>query len=186
MALFTNFWEWQMTGKNTWSNWKASSWQMTLQQLARNGLCCWVSVEQRCARQLKVCWPRPSQRRWHTMITRKLTEHFCPTPSPIMQRFKFNTCVWHLKENITQYVIRLWELTQYYDFGDTLNDMLRERLVCGVSNEQLQSRLLSEPQLTFKKVLRDLTNVWNGCKRCEGSARRTAISGTYPCHYTED
>ena len=31
--------------------------------------------------------------------------------------------------------------------------MLRDRLVCGVNNEQLQRRLLSEPQLTFKKGL---------------------------------
>jgi len=26
-------------------------------------------------------------------LTKKLTEHFSLTPSPIMQRFKFNTCV---------------------------------------------------------------------------------------------
>ena len=87
------------------------------------------------------------------MMTRKLTEHFCPTPSPIVQHFKFNICIRILKENITQYVICLWELIQYYDFGDTLNDMLGERLVSGVNNEQLQRRLLSEPQSTFKKAL---------------------------------
>ena len=86
-------------------------------------------------------------------LTKKLTEHFSPTPSSIMQRFKFNTCVRHPEEKIGAYVTRLRELTQYCEFGDTLSDMLRDRLVCGVNNEQLQRRLLSESQLTFKKAL---------------------------------
>ena len=37
--------------------------------------------------------------------------------------------------------------------GDTVEDMLRDRLVCGVSDEGLQKRLLAEPQLTFKKAM---------------------------------
>ena len=51
------------------------------------------------------------------------------------------------------YVAILIELTQYCQFDDTLNDMLKDRLVCGINNEQLQRRLLSESQLTFKKAL---------------------------------
>ena len=31
--------------------------------------------------------------------------------------------------------------------------MLRDRLVCGINNEQIQRKLLSEPELTYKKVL---------------------------------
>ena len=31
--------------------------------------------------------------------------------------------------------------------------MLRDRLVCGVNNEQLQRRLLAEPRLTFAKAM---------------------------------
>ena len=31
--------------------------------------------------------------------------------------------------------------------------MLRDRLVCGVNNEQLQRRLLAEPHLTFAQAM---------------------------------
>ena len=31
--------------------------------------------------------------------------------------------------------------------------MLQDRLVCGVNDEQLQRRLLSTPELTFKKAM---------------------------------
>ena len=86
-------------------------------------------------------------------LTKKLREHFSPKPSPIMQRFRFNTCVRRQGEKIALYVARLRELTQFCEFGDTMEDMLRDRLVCGVNDERLQRRLLAEPQLTFQKAL---------------------------------
>ena len=70
-----------------------------------------------------------------------------------MQRFKFNTCVRQSGEKIAVYVARLRELTQFCEFGDSLEDMLRNRLVCGVNDERDQRRLLAEPQLTFKKAM---------------------------------
>ena len=38
------------------------------------------------------------------------------------------------------------------DFGDFLNDALRDRLVCGLYKESIQKRLLAEAELTFKKA----------------------------------
>jgi len=87
-------------------------------------------------------------------LTKKIQEHFSLKPSLIMQRFKFNTCVRHPKEKISVYVERLRELMQYCEFGDTIEDMLRDRLVCDVNEEQLQCRLLAEPWLTFQKALK--------------------------------
>ena len=71
-----------------------------------------------------------------------------------MQRYKFNTCTRNPGESIASYVARLRDLTQYCEFGDTLELMLRDRLVCGVGNEQLQRRLLAEPELTFQKAMK--------------------------------
>ena len=36
--------------------------------------------------------------------------------------------------------------------GDQLLDMLRDRLVCGLTSERMQRRLLSEPNLTFENA----------------------------------
>ena len=43
-------------------------------------------------------------------------------------------------------------MTEHCEFGDTLEDMLRDRLVCGICNDSMQRRLLAEPKLTFKKA----------------------------------
>ena len=44
-------------------------------------------------------------------------------------------------------------LAHWCKFGDTLDDMLRDRLVCGVNEETIQRRLLAESGLTLKKAL---------------------------------
>ena len=52
------------------------------------------------------------------------------------------------------YVAQLRQLTQYYcEFGDSLEEMLRDRLVCGIADVRMQRALLAEPQLTFTKAL---------------------------------
>ena len=51
------------------------------------------------------------------------------------------------------YVSCLRALTPFCDFGDTLDNMLLDRLVCGINHEQLQHRLLAEPNLRFSKAM---------------------------------
>ena len=46
----------------------------------------------------------------------------------------------------------LKELSNHCEFGDFLNEALRDRLVCGLYKESIQKRLLSEPDLTFTKA----------------------------------
>ena len=51
-------------------------------------------------------------------------------------------------------------LTQFCDYGTVLNDMLRDKLVCGVNHNQIQQKLLSEGlPLTQEKALSITTSV---------------------------
>jgi len=43
-------------------------------------------------------------------------------------------------------------LTLYCEFGASLNDALRDRLVCGLHNEPIQKRLPSKSALTLAKA----------------------------------
>ena len=79
--------------------------------------------------------------------------HYQPTPSVIVQRFKFNSRAQLQGESIATFIAELRRLSEHCGYGESLNDMLRDRLVCGTTNSQLQKRLLSEPDLTFKKAL---------------------------------
>ena len=55
-------------------------------------------------------------------------------------------------ESVTQFVKDLRRLPEHCDYGNTLESMLRDRLVCGNRNNRVQRRLLAEPNLTFQKA----------------------------------
>ena len=51
------------------------------------------------------------------------------------------------------FVAELGALAATCKFRDTLEDMLRDRIVCGINESATQRRLLAEPKLTFKRAL---------------------------------
>ena len=71
----------------------------------------------------------------------------------IMQRFKFNSRNRLPGESIAQYVANLRSLSEHCEFRSFWNDMLRDRLVCGIENPAIQKKLLAECNLTFEKAL---------------------------------
>ena len=79
-------------------------------------------------------------------------EYYEPTPSAIVQRFKFNTRSRSSGESIAGYVAALRELAEHCQYGASLAEMLRDRLVCGVNHEGIQKKLLSEKDLDYEKA----------------------------------
>ena len=113
---------------------------------------------------LSVCGPATYQLIRNLVSPKKPTEfkidelidivrkHHDPKPSAIMQRFRFNSRNRHTGESIAAYVAQLCQLAEHCEYGTTLNDMLRDRVVCGVDDLRIQRCLLAEPQLTFDKT----------------------------------
>ena len=51
-------------------------------------------------------------------------------------------------------MVELRPLSQHCEYGDSLEEMLRDRLVCGVNHKRTQQRLLGEgASLTLQKAL---------------------------------
>ena len=86
-------------------------------------------------------------------LVEALTKHFKPTPSEIVERFKFHSRVRKPGESIATYVAELRSLTEYCNFGATLDVMIRDRLVCGVNDRALQKQLLAQTDLTYEKAV---------------------------------
>lgn len=61
-----------------------------------------------------------------------------PKPSAIVQRFKLNTHSQQPGETTAMLVIELRHLSEHCEFGITLHEMLRDRLVCGVRDIRIQ------------------------------------------------
>ena len=88
-------------------------------------------------------------------VKAKLGEHFSPKPSSIVQRYTFHTRLRHQQESVADYVAALRAIGEHCEFGDSLNDMIRDRLVCGINNSRIQTRLLQEQdRLTYELAIK--------------------------------
>ena len=61
-----------------------------------------------------------------------------------MQRFKFNTRARKESESVATYVAELKRLGGHCEFGENINEMVRDRLLCGVNDLRIQNRWLQE------------------------------------------
>ena len=92
---------------------------------------------------------KPTEKSYKELVE-LLTTHLEPKPSVIIERFKFNSRFRHEGETAAQYLAELWNLARYCEYGQNLDEMLRDRLVCGIKDGKIQRRLLSEKELTLK------------------------------------
>ena len=85
----------------------------------------------------------------YQQILEHLNNHLNPKPSVIAERFRFHKRDQRPSESVMSYVAELRKLSLHCNFGDNLNDTLRDRFVCGITNEATQKKLLAESVLTF-------------------------------------
>ncbi len=91
---------------------------------------------------------KPGDKSYEELVT-ILTDHFNPTPSETVQRFKFHSRFRKPMESVAKFVSELRLLAEFCNFGTSLEEMLRDRLVCGIQNSHIQKQLLGEKTLTF-------------------------------------
>ena len=70
-----------------------------------------------------------------------------------MERFAFHKHDQRPGETVNEFVIELRHLARTCNFGNFLDEALRDRLVCGLANCGTQKKLLSEKDLTLKKAV---------------------------------
>ena len=99
-------------------------------------------------------------------IKTALRTHFKPKVILIYERFKFHSRSQKPSESVSDFVAALKELAHTCEFGATLNDMLRNRFVTGLSNAKIQHTLLAEADLTFARAVEIATAAQSGTERC--------------------
>ena len=82
-----------------------------------------------------------------------MKEHHQPPPSEIVQHFNFHMRTRRQGKSISEFVAQLRKLSEHCRFGNTLPDMLQDRLVCSCNDHRLQCRFLAEENLTFDAAL---------------------------------
>ena len=83
-----------------------------------------------------------------------LKGHFEPKAVVIAERFRFYRRNQEAEETIAEFVATLRKLAAECKFENFLEQALRDRLVCGLRDETIQRRLLSEADLTLENAIR--------------------------------
>ena len=89
----------------------------------------------------------------YDQIKTALKNHYKPKVILIYESFKFHSRSQKPNESISDFIAALKELAHTCEFGTTLNDMLRDRFVTGLSNDRTQHTLLAEADLTFARAV---------------------------------
>ena len=84
---------------------------------------------------------------------RLMANHAKPKPSVVVERFQFHSRSQPPGETVAELVAQLKRLSEHCKFGTTVKEMLRDRLVCGLADTNIQRKLLAETDLTLDKAL---------------------------------
>ena len=91
-------------------------------------------------------------------IETTLKKHLNPTPLVIAERFRFHQRRQGENEPIKDFVASLKALASTCQFGEFLNDALRDKFVCGLKDSSTQKKLLTEASLTFVRAIEIATS----------------------------
>lgn len=106
-------------------------------------------------------------------LVKLVKDHHQPPPSSIVARKDFHTRVRKPEESYSEFLADLRKLSEHCDFGNTLNRMLLDRLVCGCNDSRLQCKLLAETSLTFDKAYKlalAMETAQRGAKQIQGNS----------------
>ena len=82
---------------------------------------------------------KPTDKTYDELV-KKLTEHYSPTLSEVMQHFRFNSRSRKTGESVAGYLAALRRLAEHCNYGDTLERMLWDRLAWGINDAGLQRK----------------------------------------------
>lgn len=88
----------------------------------------------------------------YKQLTEALLAHYQPKPLVIAERFRFQKRNQNEGESVSDYVVALRQLSKHCEYGDHLNEALRDCLVSGLASESIQRKLLTERDLTFARA----------------------------------
>ncbi|CAC5377655.1 unnamed protein product [Mytilus coruscus] len=89
----------------------------------------------------------------HCDLEKYMKDHLAPKPLQASERFRFDKRDQKEGESIQDYVAQLRKLSLHCGFNADLKEKLRDRIVCGLKNPNIQKRILSEKDLTYDKAV---------------------------------
>ena len=87
--------------------------------------------------------PEKPKEKTFEQLVKLVQEHHQPTPPAIVQHYKFNSRTQSTGEPVVTFVTKLRRLAEHCQFGQMLDEMLHDQLVCRIANGRVQCWLLA-------------------------------------------
>ncbi|XP_049872571.1 uncharacterized protein LOC126371309 [Pectinophora gossypiella] len=121
--------------------------------------------------------PKKPKELSYDQVTEIMKNHLEPKPSFMAERYRFRQRRQQEGESITHYLTELKKLAKFCDFGETLEDNLRDQFTCCLQNEIIRQRLFAEENLTYKKAV-SLAFSLEAAERDAAMVHRSSVSDT--------
>ena len=83
----------------------------------------------------------------------KITSYFTPRKNTSYNRHMFRKDCQNVEESVAQYVTRLRQLAHLCEFGDQVDDFIRDQVINNGRSKSLRTKLLAERDLNLDRVL---------------------------------
>ena len=80
--------------------------------------------------------PKQPAEKTFDKIVMLMSEHCSLKPTATVQRCVFNDRAWRQGDSVAEFVVELKKISEFCDFGDHLDEMMRDRIVCGINHER--------------------------------------------------
>ncbi|PAA74489.1 hypothetical protein BOX15_Mlig033860g5 [Macrostomum lignano] len=99
-----------------------------------------------------LCQPVQVAQKSYADLKKLLTTHFAPKPSELAARFRFQQRTQQAGESFTAFIAGLQALSADCNFGESLNERLRDQLVFGLRSDAYRAKLLEVVEPTFESL----------------------------------
>ncbi|KAL1395426.1 hypothetical protein pipiens_011263 [Culex pipiens pipiens] len=100
----------------------------------------------------RLCAPDSPRVKSYTELTALFKDHLAPTTNVVSERYLLRLCEQTPSQKIADFIVTLKAKAQTCDYGNFLQDALRDQFVAGIHDQSLRKKLLTESMLTFEKA----------------------------------
>ncbi|XP_040063479.2 uncharacterized protein LOC120837905 [Ixodes scapularis] len=98
------------------------------------------------------------------IVKQRFKEHFHPKVNPTYERYRFNQMKQKEGETFTEFLTAARLQAKKCKFGELTDELLRDRIIVGITNDDVRERLLSDPTVDLQKAV-------NLCKASEQASQ---------------
>ncbi|CAN8019345.1 unnamed protein product [Ixodes persulcatus] len=94
------------------------------------------------------CAPTKINELEYSEVVQLLHDHFSPQRNEIAESYKFFTRSQRPGESVKEFIFEIRKIADNWNFGEVLDRMLRDRIVCGLHDSGVRRKPLAKPILT--------------------------------------